>query len=215
MDDTLFDAYCHEDALGHRVGGTFTMQAMDNIMKDLRFKFLDKAINKKKIHNRMKTIKRQFTNYHDTFHQSGMSEFAWDPITHKWDVNPGVWDQLIQVKPQVAELKKKSFQNYKKLVMLYGKNRATTKHDETGSDMLKRNAHKNPRKSSVDSFSIHEINKIGYINTDSLKDMEGHELGNQSQATNDAPTPNIYSEAPVPTKNKKSKHEHLEGTIGM
>ncbi|KAF3662410.1 hypothetical protein FXO37_12467 [Capsicum annuum] len=190
MDDTLFDAYCHEDALGHRVGGTFTMQAMDNIMKDLRFKFLDKAINKKKIHNRMKTIKRQFTNYHDTFHQSGMSEFAWDPITHKWDVNPGVWDQLIQ-------------------------NRATTKHDETGSDMLKRNAHKNPRKSSVDSFSIHEINKIGYINTDSLKDMEGHELGNQSQATNDAPTPNIYSEAPVPTKNKKSKHEHLEGTIGM
>ncbi|PHU09311.1 hypothetical protein BC332_21171 [Capsicum chinense] len=144
-----------------------------------------------------------------------MSEFAWDPISHKWDVKPGVWDQLIQVKPQVAELKKKSFQNYEKLVMLYGKNRATAKHDKTGSDMLKRNAHKNPRKSSVDSFSIHEINKIGYINTDSLKDMEGHELGNQSLATNDAPTPNIYSEAPVPTRNKKSKHEHLEGTIGM
>lgn len=52
---------------------------------------------------------------------------------------------------------------------------------------------------------------MGYINTDSLEDMEGHELGDQSQTTNDAPTPNVYSEAPAPTRNKKSKHEHLEG----
>ncbi|KAF3643064.1 putative NAC domain-containing protein 66-like [Capsicum annuum] len=123
MDDTLVDAYCHEDALGHRVGGTFTSHAMDNIVKDLRLKFPNK------------------------------------------------------VKPQAAELKNKSFRNYEKLVMLYGKDRATEKHAETGSDMLKRNAHKNPKKSSADSFTIDEIDEMGYINTDSLKDMEVHEQG--------------------------------------
>ncbi|KAM3358306.1 hypothetical protein P3S68_021237 [Capsicum galapagoense] len=111
MDDTLVDAYCHEDALGHRVGGTFTTLAMDNIVKELRSKFSNK---------------------------SGMSGFAWDPITHKWDAKPEVWAQLIQVKPQAAELKNKSFQHYEKLVTLYGKDRATGKHAETDSDMLKR-----------------------------------------------------------------------------
>ncbi|PHT48448.1 hypothetical protein CQW23_12656 [Capsicum baccatum] len=45
--------------------------------------------------------------------------------------------------------------------------------------------------------------------------MEGHELGDQSQTTNDASTPNVYSEAPAPTRNNKSKHEHLEGMTGV
>ncbi|KAF3615833.1 hypothetical protein FXO38_34891 [Capsicum annuum] len=215
MDDTLVNAYCHGDALRHRVGGTFTSHAMDNIVKELQSKFSDKVINKEKIHNRMKLNKRQFTKYYDTFHQSGMSGFAWDPITHKWDTEPEVWDQLIQAKPQVAELKNKSFRNYEKLVMLYGKDRATGKHAETGSDMLKRNAHKYSKNSSADSFIIDEIDEMGYINTNSLEDMEGHEQGDQSQTTNDAPTPNVYSEAPTPTKNKKSKHDHLEGMTDM
>ncbi|PHT59432.1 hypothetical protein CQW23_01795 [Capsicum baccatum] len=45
--------------------------------------------------------------------------------------------------------------------------------------------------------------------------MEGHKMDDQSQATNDAPTPNVYSETPALTKNKKSKHEYLEGMTGM
>ncbi|PHU04842.1 Betaine aldehyde dehydrogenase, chloroplastic [Capsicum chinense] len=106
-----------------------------------------------------------------------MSGFAWDLITHKWDAEPEVWDQLIQFKPQAVELKNKSFQKYEKLVMLYGKDRATGKHVETGSDMLKRNTHKNLRKLSADSFTINEIDDMGFINTDSLEDMERHEQG--------------------------------------
>ncbi|KAF3627392.1 hypothetical protein FXO38_28788 [Capsicum annuum] len=164
MDDTLVDAYCHEDALGHR---------------------------------------------------SGMSEFAWDSITHKWDVEPEVWAQLIQVKPQASELKNKSFRNYEKPVMLYGKDRATGKHAETGSNMLKRNTYKNSRKSSVDSLTIDEIDDMNFINTDSLEDMKGHEQGDQTQASSNMPTPTVYSEEPTPSKNKKSKHDHLEGMTDM
>ncbi|PHT38411.1 hypothetical protein CQW23_21984 [Capsicum baccatum] len=91
-----------------------------------------------------------------------MRGFAWDPITHKWDAEPEVWNQLIQ------------------LVMLYGKDRATGKYAKTGSDMLKRNTHKNSRKLTVDSLTIDEIDDMGFINTDSLEDMEGHEQGDQS-----------------------------------
>ncbi|PHU26244.1 hypothetical protein BC332_04576 [Capsicum chinense] len=208
MDDTLVDAYCHEDALGHRFGGTFTTHAMDNIVKELRSKFPNKVINKEKINNWMKAIKRQFTKFYDTFHQSGMIGFA-------WDTEPKVWAQLIQVKPQAAELKNKSFQNYEKMVMLYGKDRATRKHAETGSDMLKRNTFKNPRKSSADSLTIDEIDDMGFINIDSLEDMEGYEQGDQSQAPSDVPTHTVYSEEPTPSRNKKSKHDHLEGLTDM
>ncbi|PHT59795.1 hypothetical protein CQW23_02158 [Capsicum baccatum] len=144
-----------------------------------------------------------------------MSGFAWDPITHKWDVEPEVWAQLIQVKPQVTELKNKSFQNYEKLVTLYGKDRATGKHAETGSDMLKRNTYKNSIKSRVDSLTIDEIDDMDFINTDSLEDMEGHEQGDQTQAFSDVPTPTVYSEKPTPSRNKKSKHDHLEGMTDM
>ncbi|PHU14064.1 hypothetical protein BC332_15269 [Capsicum chinense] len=215
MDDTLVDAYCHEDALGHRVGGTFTTHTMDNIVKELRSKFSNKVINKEKINNRIKAIKKQFTKFYDTFHQSGMSGFAWDPITHKWDAKPEVWAQLIQVKPQADELKNKSFQNYEKLVTLYGKDRATGKHAETGSDMLKRNTYKNSRKSIVDSLTIDEIDDMDFINTDSLEDMKGHEQGDQTQAYSDVPAPTVYSEEPTPSINKKSKHDHLEGMTDM
>ncbi|PHT36110.1 Betaine aldehyde dehydrogenase, chloroplastic [Capsicum baccatum] len=65
--------------------------------------------------------------------------------------------------------------------MLYGKDRATGKHAETGSDMLKRNTHKNLRKLSADSLTINEIDDMVFINIDSLEDMEGHEQGDQSQ----------------------------------
>ncbi|KAM3217108.1 hypothetical protein P3L10_026551 [Capsicum annuum] len=56
---------------------------------------------------------------------------------------------------------------------------------------------------------------MGFINIDSLEDMEGHEQGNQSQAPRDVPTHTVYSEEPTHSRNKKSKHDHLEGMTDM
>ncbi|MCE3051589.1 hypothetical protein HAX54_050270, partial [Datura stramonium] len=114
-------------------------------------------------------------------------------------------------KPEAADLKVKSFRNYDKLVMLYGKDRATGKHAETDSDMLKRNAHKNLKRSSTDSLTIDDVDEMIYMNTASLENIERHEQAEQTQPTNDAPTSNVYPEAPTPAKNKKSKDDHLEG----
>ncbi|MCD7453538.1 hypothetical protein HAX54_021273 [Datura stramonium] len=97
-----------------------------------------------------------------------------------------------RAKHEAANLKTKSFENYDKLVMLYGNDRATGKHVESGSDMLKRNAHKNLKRSSADSSTIDDIDEIIYMDTASLKNIEGHEQGEKSQPTNDAPTSNVY-----------------------
>ncbi|KAH0715003.1 hypothetical protein KY284_007908 [Solanum tuberosum] len=58
----------------------------------------------------------------------GMIGFAWEPITNMWNVEPEVLDQLIQAKHEATDLRTKSIRNYDKLIMLYGKDRASGKH---------------------------------------------------------------------------------------
>ena len=96
MDDAIVDAYLHEDTIGNRVGGTFTPRAFENIIKELREKFSDCPIDKEKVQNRMKHIKRVWTSYYDIF-RNGLSGFNWDPISEMLIVEPEVWQQLIEV----------------------------------------------------------------------------------------------------------------------
>ena len=58
MDDALVDVYLHQHNMGNRVGGSFTPYAFENILKELKKKFLDKPIDKDKIQNCMKHIKK-------------------------------------------------------------------------------------------------------------------------------------------------------------
>jgi len=89
MDDALIDAFYHEHTLGNRVGGTFTAHAIDNIMKEMQSKILDKVFTKERVHNRMRNIKTKFSKCYDTF-QNGMSGFAWDSNTNMWNVESEV-----------------------------------------------------------------------------------------------------------------------------
>ncbi|KAK6791489.1 hypothetical protein RDI58_010570 [Solanum bulbocastanum] len=97
----------------------------------------------------MTNIKKQFSKYYDTL-QVGMSGFAWNPITNMWDAEP-------KAKLEAADLRTKSIRNYEKLMMLYGKDRASGKHAEAGPDMLKRGANKNLKRSSTSSLTIEEV----------------------------------------------------------
>ncbi|XP_060197931.1 uncharacterized protein LOC132626919 [Lycium barbarum] len=139
------------------------------------------------IHNRMRVIKTKFAKCYDTF-QMGMSGFSWDPITNMWDAEPEVWDQLIQAKPAAAELRTMSIRNYDKLIILYGKDRATGKHAETGPDMLKRGARKNLKRSSTSSLTIDEVDEMILVNAASLENTEEHGQDKQNQPTNGEPT---------------------------
>lgn len=99
--------------------------------------------------------------------------------------------------------------------MLYGKDRANGKHAETGPDMLKRIANKNLKKSSVDPLTIDEVDKMIYTNAASLKNIDEYGQSEQSEATDYAPTHNVYPEALAPIKKKKSKYDHLESMTAM
>ena len=66
MDDTLIDVFLHQMIIGGRVNGTFISKAYDNIMKELVEKF-HMEINKDKVKNQQKTLKKNFHECYDIF----------------------------------------------------------------------------------------------------------------------------------------------------
>ncbi|XP_019260030.1 PREDICTED: mitogen-activated protein kinase mpkC-like [Nicotiana attenuata] len=94
-------------------------------------------------------------------------------------------------------------------------NRATGKQAETGADMVKRGARNNLRKSSDSSLTIDEVDELISMNAASLENIEEHGQHEQYQSTQEARKSNAYSEVPTSSRNKKSKHDHLEGMADM
>ncbi|KAG5590071.1 hypothetical protein H5410_040585 [Solanum commersonii] len=120
-----------------------------------------------------------------------------------------------KAKLEAADLRTKSIKNYDKLMMLYGKERASGKHAETGPDMLKRDTNKNLKRSSTSLLNIEEVDKMISINGASLENTEGDKQDEQSQPINDAPKLDVSSKVPTHQRNKISKHNHFEGMADM
>jgi len=95
MDDALVDALMQEFEKGNKVNGTFTSITYGNITIELVRLFGDK-IDKVKIQNRWKTLKRNYSEYDEIF-KGGMSGFSSNPTTQLWDAEEPVWDALIEV----------------------------------------------------------------------------------------------------------------------
>ena len=66
MDDSLLDAFMHELNIGNKIGGSFTTTAYENITKSLSALFGFK-VDKDKVKNRWKTLKRNFSEIYDIF----------------------------------------------------------------------------------------------------------------------------------------------------
>ena len=69
MDDALVDVFLHQVIIGGRVNGTFTFKAFDDIVKELVENFL-MEINKDKVKNQQKTLKKNFHECYDIFKES-------------------------------------------------------------------------------------------------------------------------------------------------
>ena len=66
MDDDLVDAFLHKVIICGRVNGTFTSKAYDCIVKELVEKF-HMEINKDKVKNQQKILKKNFHECYDIF----------------------------------------------------------------------------------------------------------------------------------------------------
>ena len=49
MDDALIDACLHQQTTGNRIGGMFTTHALKNFVNELKDKFPNKPLDKKRI----------------------------------------------------------------------------------------------------------------------------------------------------------------------
>ncbi|KAH7690269.1 Cytochrome c/b562 domain-containing protein [Dioscorea alata] len=193
MDDTLIDAYLHQQTMGNRIGGTFTTHALDNIVNELKGKFPEKTIDKEKAQNRMKNIKRAFTRCYDIF-KNGMSGFAWNPTKEMWDAEPKVWKHLIEAKPEAAEWMNKRIRNYEK------------KHAETASEMRQRRRQNSMNLSGGSSTGA--IDDIDFMVSQSTANLEN--LGNNEniEIQDDDLGDEASPEVPSSSRSKKVRRSY-------
>ncbi|KAK6919146.1 Myb/SANT-like domain, partial [Dillenia turbinata] len=111
------------------VNGTFTTKAYENIVKELIEKF-GEGLNKEKVRNRWKTIKKNFSEAYDIF-KNGLSEFALNLTTQLWSAEA-------ESKSQAKNWMSTPILNYEKLVILYDNDRAIGDYAKTTSELRKR-----------------------------------------------------------------------------
>ncbi|KAJ3708535.1 hypothetical protein LUZ61_012240 [Rhynchospora tenuis] len=136
MDRALINAFVHQQDIGNRVNGSFTSKALENVVKEVSEKFPGEKLDKEKVKNRIKYIKKGFAACYDIF--KNLSGFNWDEELSMWRAEPDVWDDLVKKHPQAAAWRNKPIPNYHNLCLLYGADRATLEEAETATEMRER-----------------------------------------------------------------------------
>ncbi|WOL11798.1 hypothetical protein Cni_G20562 [Canna indica] len=198
MDDVLLDAFLHQYQIGNKVNGTFTTQAYKNILAEVNLK-LEKNLTKSNIQNRWKTLKTNFSNCYDLF-KTGLSGFTWNPTNKMFTAEPEVWERLIEAHPKAKDWMNKPIENYDKMVILYGKDRATGEHAKTPKEMRQRR-----------SSEVHEELMDNIDGMDNLVDRNEVTLENvDSASTGDMDDENgqeVHSHTPAASTSKGKKHK--------
>ncbi|KAJ3699658.1 hypothetical protein LUZ61_003363 [Rhynchospora tenuis] len=176
MDEALIDAFVHQHELKNRNGGTFTSHAYDQIVKELKEAFPDKPIDKEKVKNRMKYIKKGFGTCYDLFRN--ISGFGWNAETHMIEADSDVWDDLIKDHPEAADWKNKPILHYNKLKRLYGKDRANGDYSESPEEMRQRLAEED---NQVEGDVISEIDRLISRNEAAVGDFDNDNSSSQER----------------------------------
>ncbi|KOM49615.1 hypothetical protein LR48_Vigan08g044200 [Vigna angularis] len=94
MDARLLQSMIEESRIGNRVDGSWTSQAYSNMVDHLHSCGYV-AITKNNVKNRQKVLKDKWREVHDLF--SGLSGFAWNPVSMTFHAEDKVWMDLIQL----------------------------------------------------------------------------------------------------------------------
>ncbi|XP_047176362.1 uncharacterized protein LOC124843616 [Vigna umbellata] len=122
MDARLLHCMIEESRMGNRVDGSWTTQAYTNIVDHLQSAGYV-AVTKNNVKNRQKVLKDKWREVHDLF--SGLSGFAWNPVSMTFHAKDEVWLDLIQSRPAAAKWRVNSIKHYDLMVELWAADRAT------------------------------------------------------------------------------------------
>ncbi|KAJ4763392.1 Myb/SANT-like DNA-binding domain protein [Rhynchospora pubera] len=136
MDRALINAFVHQQDIGNRVNGSFTSKALENVVNEVSEKFPDVKLDKEKVKNRIKYIKKEFIACYDVF--KNISGITWKEDLSMWQAALDVWDDLIKKHPQVAVWRNNPIPNYNSLCLSYGVDRATLEEAEIAREMRER-----------------------------------------------------------------------------
>ncbi|KAJ0789135.1 putative Myb/SANT-like domain-containing protein [Helianthus annuus] len=135
MDELFIQSMIAQQNKGYRINGTFTTQAYNNMIEELRTK-LQIDVTKKHLKNHLKTLKDHFSQY-DMFRGTSMSGFSWNSETQLIEAEDEVWDQLIYSKPEAAVLKMKKISNFNEMLELFAKDRASGAQAATAKETVR------------------------------------------------------------------------------
>lgn len=96
-EDTLLDLLLRETRKGNRPDGNFTASAFRNIIKDFNRIHITNIL-KKHVQSKIKTMKQHFVLFHGAF--NGLSGFAWNQDTKKFEAEDDLWEQRTKVRTQ-------------------------------------------------------------------------------------------------------------------
>ncbi|XP_059640342.1 uncharacterized protein LOC132282621 isoform X1 [Cornus florida] len=216
MDDIFVDALHNQFVKGNMIDGTFTTKAYNEIVHELKER-LGIDINKDKVKNRLKTIKKIFNECFNLF-KTGLSGFAWSEATKMWYAEPEVWASLIKSNPTVEKWKTTPISNYDKLLDLFGKDRATGFNAATAEEKINDWATKgkeksNERESSPNDDLMETIDCIDHmvsrkeVSLDNTFFMD-HEFENVNMMSSETP-----SSVPSHSTSLKGKRKRNYSTV--
>ncbi|XP_052723797.1 protein ALP1-like [Vigna angularis] len=128
MDARLLHSMIEESRIGNRIDGSWISQAYSNIVDHLHSAGYV-AITKNNVKNRQKVLKDKWREVHYLF--SGLSGFAWNPISMTFHAEDEVWMDLIQSRPAAAKWRVNSIKHYDLMVELWAADQTTEVNELT------------------------------------------------------------------------------------
>ncbi|XP_016440075.2 uncharacterized protein LOC107765891 [Nicotiana tabacum] len=96
--------------------GGLTTEGWDGVEREMNKLYGDK-LDKTKMKNRMRTLKKTYATMKRTAQHSG---FGWNEETRKFDAEDDVWEQYLAAHPKDAKYKTKKLLDYNTLALIFG-----------------------------------------------------------------------------------------------
>ncbi|XP_074365694.1 uncharacterized protein LOC141706765 [Apium graveolens] len=173
MDALFIEAMLYEEKHGNRCDGTFTSASYMNMLDFLKGKLEIPNLKKEHLKNRLRTLKENFRECYDLFHNKSSLGFTWNPATKLWTAEEEVWKTFVESKPTAARWMTKPMHNYDALKELFANDRTTVEGVGNAKKKRKQSAELNENEVIVDEND--NLLYQNFISSENLVDLDAYE----------------------------------------